>query len=384
MPGMSTPSLSIVIPTYNMQQWLPQALESCLQQRDPDFEVIVVNDGSVDRSGDIADFYARADSRVRAIHQQNKGVGPTRQAGQELASGEFLCWLDADDFLDTDGFGNMVALARRDKVDMVCGNALAFSCKTLNARRYFPHPPASHLSFADVPAYWKSKVAWRWIFRRAFVENHNFRYPAFKYSQDVCFMFEALCAVDRFSQYAGTAYYFRQDHKSDGLTLDVWIDHQLRHFLTVKKILLEHGRIKPLIKYLQENWYRDILKILPRPDCDEAVRTRRVLPLCLELFDGLDPHWFTPVFLAPEVRADPAVRSLAERLIQGDAVAVEEKFRHLASAETSRDRSSRFHTLRRTLKAFVNPLSWQVRSRLVTVRQAARRRLEPEGLWFGE
>ncbi|WP_462326522.1 glycosyltransferase family 2 protein, partial [Desulfobaculum sp.] len=136
-----SPKLSIVIPTYNMEKWLPVAVESCLAQTEPDIEVIIVNDGSSDASPQIADAYAASDDRVRVVHQENKGLGGARQAGQDAAQGEFITWLDADDFLHEKAAEDMLGVAYRDNVKMVCGNAVVFSDKTFNTRRYFYKEP---------------------------------------------------------------------------------------------------------------------------------------------------------------------------------------------------------------------------------------------------
>ncbi|MFR0873290.1 MAG: glycosyltransferase family 2 protein [Bilophila wadsworthia] len=93
-------TLTIAVPTYNMERWLPVTIESCLWQSHKSIEILIVNDGSTDASGEIADRYAKLDSRVRHIHKPNGGHGSARQRGQDEAAGDFITWLDADDFLD--------------------------------------------------------------------------------------------------------------------------------------------------------------------------------------------------------------------------------------------------------------------------------------------
>ena len=141
---------------------------------------------------------------------------------------------------------------------MVCCNAIVFSDKTFNTRRYFPHPAASRLSFSSSPDYWKSKVLWRWMFSLPFLrtgkDGSPFKHPSYKLGQDVCLMFEALPRVKAFSQCPDELYFFRQDHKTSHSSLETEIDHQLAHFLSVKDILVPTGQIKPLVKYLNENY----------------------------------------------------------------------------------------------------------------------------------
>jgi glycosyltransferase involved in cell wall biosynthesis len=91
---------SIVIPCYNAERWLAEAIRSCLDQTVRDLEVVVVDDGSTDRSRAIAETAAAADPRVRVIHQDNQGVGAARNAGLHVATGEYVNFLDADDLLE--------------------------------------------------------------------------------------------------------------------------------------------------------------------------------------------------------------------------------------------------------------------------------------------
>lgn len=94
--------ISIIIPVYNVEKYLPQCLDSILSQTYKDFEVILVDDGSPDNSGKICDEYASKDSRVRVIHQENAGVSVSRNIGIEKAEGEWITFIDSDDFVESD------------------------------------------------------------------------------------------------------------------------------------------------------------------------------------------------------------------------------------------------------------------------------------------
>ena len=354
-------TLTIAIPTYNMERWLPAAIESCLWQTHGDVEVLVVNDGSTDTCGGIADRYARLDTRVRHIRQPNGGHGSARRRGQDEAGGDFITWLDADDFLAPTFAEKMLETAERDGVDMVCGNAIVFSDKTFNTRRYFPHPAASGLTFATAPDYWKSKVVWRWIFSLPFVRTGKdggpFRYPDFRLGQDVCYMFETLPRVKAFSQCPDDVYFFRQEHKKASASLETAINHQIAHFEAVKSILPPLGQIKPFVKYVNENYWRDIRAIAPRLS-GEAQWTERVLELGTALFRDTESAWFEPSFLAPELKANAELVPLASAFRAGDTAAARGIIGELArNAGPDVDKTSAFHTLRRRIKAFFHPAS---------------------------
>ena len=375
-------TLTIAIPTYNMERWLPAAVESCLWQTHKDIEILIINDGSTDASGEIADHYAKVDSRVRHVRQPNGGLGSARQRGQDEATGDFITWLDADDFLAPTFAEKMLATAERDGVDMVCGNAIVFSDKTFNTRRYFPHPAASNLTFTTSPSYWKSKVVWRWIFSLPFLRTGQdgapFSHPGYRLGQDVCFMFETLPRVKAFSQCSDEVYFFRQEHKKSYGSLETEINHQLAHFEAVKGILLPMGHIKPFVKYVNENYWRDIKAIAPRLPGEERWADR-VLELGTALFRDTDPAWFEASFLAPELKANAELVPLASAFRAGDTATARKFIDGLArNAEPDVDKTSAFHTLRRRIKAFFHPVSRMTRIRLHDLERRAASRSLPK------
>lgn len=363
------PVFSIIAPIYNMAPWLAPALESCLGQSHREVEILVVDDGSQDNGPDIARAYEKLDSRVRLISQANAGVGAARQHGQDAAGGDYITWLDTDDFLDRRTVEAWLRTAGQDGADLVCGNAVAFSSRTFNARRYFPHPAATGLHFDAAPAYWKSKVLWRWAASLPFLRRTGIRHKPFKLGQDVCFMFEALLRAGHFAQTEATVYYFRQEHKSAHASLPVLVEHGFAHFNEVRRILLEppdgRPRIKPLIKYLNENYWRDIRKTAPRLTGADAMYEERIIALGLSLFAGLDPAWFRAAALAPEVKEEPAFLPLADALTAGDAPAARAVFAALrARPHKAPDKRNAFHSLRHTFKSYFNPLAYAARFRL--------------------
>ena len=91
--------ISIIVPVYNAAKYLPQCLDSILQQTYTDFELLLIDDGSVDQSGIICDRYRALDSRCKVVHQENKGTAAARNKGLELASGEYVAFVDNDDWI---------------------------------------------------------------------------------------------------------------------------------------------------------------------------------------------------------------------------------------------------------------------------------------------
>lgn len=100
--------LSVIVPVYQVAGYLPACLEALLHQTYQNLEVILVDDGSSDESGDICDSYAENDSRVRVLHKENGGVSSARNAGIEVATGYYMTFVDADDRIDTDAFSCII------------------------------------------------------------------------------------------------------------------------------------------------------------------------------------------------------------------------------------------------------------------------------------
>lgn len=115
--------ISVIVPVYNVENVLHYCIDSILNQTYKDFELILVDDGSTDKSGRICDEYADKDSRIRVFHKENGGVSSARNVGIELASGEFICFVDSDDFLDKAYLESLLSLKKRypDYDNVWCG-----------------------------------------------------------------------------------------------------------------------------------------------------------------------------------------------------------------------------------------------------------------------
>ena len=114
-------TISVIVPVYNVAQYLPQCLDSILSQDYGDLEVILIDDGSTDPSGEICDRYAARDSRVQVIHQKNGGAAAAKNAGQRLATGEYLTFVDSDDYLEPGAYGFLMKILLETGADAVQG-----------------------------------------------------------------------------------------------------------------------------------------------------------------------------------------------------------------------------------------------------------------------
>jgi glycosyltransferase involved in cell wall biosynthesis len=112
------PIISIIVPVYKTERYLPKCLDSILSQTFIDFELILVNDGSPDGSGIICDSYLAKDLRVKVIHKPNGGASTARKSGVEAAKGKYIGWVDADDYIAPDLFSTLFTLAENYDADI--------------------------------------------------------------------------------------------------------------------------------------------------------------------------------------------------------------------------------------------------------------------------
>ena len=119
---MEEPLISVIVPVYKVEAYLRRCLDSIVNQTDRNLEIILVDDGSPDHSGAICDAYAKRDRRIRVIHKVNGGVSSARNAGLEAASGEYIGWVDSDDWIENDMFEYLKNLAVTCQADVAqCG-----------------------------------------------------------------------------------------------------------------------------------------------------------------------------------------------------------------------------------------------------------------------
>lgn len=134
------PLISIIVPIYNVEKYLYECICSVLKQTYNNFELILVNDGSADSSGEICDKFAKKDNRITVIHKENAGVSSARNAGLEKALGKWIAFLDPDDWIEENTLEFAVKTADKNKVDILGWNYYINSNeKQIKAKEICPH-----------------------------------------------------------------------------------------------------------------------------------------------------------------------------------------------------------------------------------------------------
>lgn len=187
---MDNELISIVMPVYQVEQYLPQCLESILAQTYPHWELILVDDGSKDRSGEICDEYAEKDPRIRVIHTENAGAAAARNTGLAHATADYIMFADGDDYLRENMVDKLYQTIRGSEYDLVVSNFLRVYP---NEKENFPSQlPDMELSGREVLARWKNgknfgvwTVVWNKIYKKSTLEG--LRFPEGKFFEDEFF-----------------------------------------------------------------------------------------------------------------------------------------------------------------------------------------------------
>ena len=197
--------VSVVIPVYNIAAHLRQCLDSVVGQSLQDIEIICVDDGSTDESYAILEEYVRQDPRIRVIRQENAGPGVARNTGLQYATGEYLIFLDSDDWFEKDFLELMLRRARETDADVTICTATEFDTNTgkelpsewMLKVRLLPGDVFSPREAAD--CLFQFTYGWPWdkLYRRSFVSRAELSYPPLRNSEDLAFVFHSVAAADR-------------------------------------------------------------------------------------------------------------------------------------------------------------------------------------------
>ena len=170
------PKVSVIVPAYNAEKFLTRCLNSVAAQTMPDFECIIVDDGSTDKTGEIADSFAKKDSRFRVVHQENKGVSVARQRGLDEASGIFTIQFDSDDWVETTILEEMLAEAEAREADMVICDFNIVSQNGIIRESQRPKSLRTESVLGQIMQYQLHGSLWNKLIRKACYQNYDIHF----------------------------------------------------------------------------------------------------------------------------------------------------------------------------------------------------------------
>ncbi|WP_228387719.1 MULTISPECIES: glycosyltransferase family 2 protein [unclassified Nocardioides] len=248
------PVVSLVVPAYDVADFLPACLDSILAQTFEDLEVVVVDDGSPDASGDIAEAYAARDPRVRVLHIANRGLGGARNEGMRHVRGELLGFADSDDLLPPDAVAHLVEAQRTDGADFVVGGVERLQGDGDGAelvglpwmRRL--HRERRTVAIEEHPEILGDVFAWNKLFHRDFVADGALHWPERLRYEDQPATTQAYLRARRFTVIPEVVYHWRVREDGSSITQQRATLADLRDRWRTKQMSLDavqaHGSAK--------------------------------------------------------------------------------------------------------------------------------------------
>lgn len=206
--------ISVIIPVYNSEAFINRCVDSILSQTFTDFEVLLINDGSVDASGEICDNYTTIDHRIRVYHKDNGGVSSARNLGLEYAKGEWIIFIDSDDWIKDNMFEDMYSKAIAENSDLVYAdiiNVFKDYSDILHIAQYDSCPKNMLNNFIKSPF---STVVGMMAKKRLY-ELNNIRFPeGIKYSEDFYVAVRLMLFSQRVSFLSSSYYCYNRQNES--------------------------------------------------------------------------------------------------------------------------------------------------------------------------
>lgn len=247
--------ISIIIPVYNVEKYLKRCLDSVINQTYKDLEIILIDDGSTDLSSEICDNYAKADNRIKVFHSENKGVSAARNKGLELASGQWIGFIDPDDWINEDMYETLYTSAKKYKVNIaVCAYK---SCKDYisGATRFSKNDflllnAETSMKFMLVDDTYCGAI-WNKLYKKDLLTNKKFK-EGMIIGEDVLFNFNLLfkrnvkTVYNRVPKYN---YFYRTDSVMNKSNIDKRYFSQLEVRKKIAKEIIQSGNASFINEY---------------------------------------------------------------------------------------------------------------------------------------
>jgi glycosyltransferase involved in cell wall biosynthesis len=242
--GRRAPLVSVVVPVYDVAAYLPQALGSILAQTHRNLEVVVVDDGSTDESGAIADEHAARDPRVHVVHTDNHGLGAARNEGIRHARGDLLAFADSDDVVPPGAYEALLRQQRRTGADFVTGSVARWDGDRLEELPWMRrlHTPRAAYVIEQHPEILGDVFAWNKLFRRSFWEDAALAWPEGVRYEDQPTTTRAYVAARRFGVVPDVVYHWRIRHDGSSITQQRSSPADLRDRWATKRVSLASVR----------------------------------------------------------------------------------------------------------------------------------------------
>lgn len=244
-----SPKVSVIIPVYNVEKYISKCLDTLINQTLKDIEIICINDGSKDNSLSILKKYAQKDSRIKIIDKQNEGLSVARNDGLKLARGEYIGYVDSDDWVDLDFYEKLYNAAKKYNSDIACGNIIRCGKKVKKYRikylkeEYFTDN-IEKLKTVKIPKY---NYIWNKIYHRENLIKTQILFPEGKTYEDIACAIKMIYYLNGVVTVPDTGYYYRKNPCSIVMTKS---DKHIQDCKYTENIMINFAKEKHLEEVL--------------------------------------------------------------------------------------------------------------------------------------
>lgn len=207
--------ISIIVPIYNSEKYLEKCIDSILNQTYKLIEVILINDGSTDNSLNICNFYAKRDKRVIVVQQENSGVSKSRQKGIDISNGEYVAFIDSDDFIDSNYILKLYRNMQKSNSDIICCNSIDIEFDNYKNNKILVEEVVINKERLMIDYFNGSRYAyciWGKLYKKGILSLVKFR--DMKYAEDTCMIIELFNKCNKVHLLNYDGYYYRGQEDS--------------------------------------------------------------------------------------------------------------------------------------------------------------------------
>lgn len=214
--------ISVIVPVYNTEQYLDRCVQSILAQTYTDFELLLIDDGSTDSSGVICDRYAELDSRVRVFHKENGGVSSARNLGLDNARGEWIAFVDSDDWVADKYLENFISHLNNEAKLIISFSYSVFKNKIYEPKYKSGIIKNGHFDklFNQYDLSWRTSP-WGKLYNKEIIKGNNLQFNVdMPIGEDLVFLYQYLSLID-YIYVCGDSYYYYQADRANTLTKNI-------------------------------------------------------------------------------------------------------------------------------------------------------------------
>lgn len=265
---VQNPKISVIIPAYNSEEYIVKCLDSLIKQTLKDIEIIVVNDGSTDNTYSIISTLANCDFRIKIINQENQKQGTARNRGIEISKGEYIAFVDSDDYVENDYLEKLYDTAQKYDADIVTTNLLKHK-KFYNKYNVFYKKFKEAVILKDRINICKDKsknffYVINKLYKKSFIDENNFSFPENCYYEDVIFSMKTIYYSTKIVSCPNTIYHY-VEHKQSTVNSKENIEKKTQDKLSARRELQEfaeeHKEILAVLNTKKIKFNIPILKI---------------------------------------------------------------------------------------------------------------------------